>query len=137
MYNDIITGFVYLAVFLFAYLIGSFRTFKDKEDIDSILKKSDLAMKNNSLKILNDFAKKLEAVNYENAKLVNEQNAQTVIAINTQIDNLNKMSELLANINLTLKSQTELYERISMLQKIIVKKKNIGKSKSIDPDTIV
>ena len=125
MYSDVIIILTYLFVFQIAYFIGSYSNSKDKEDVKNILRSSTMAMKSDSLKILTDFKDNLEAINYENIKIINEQNAEAVSAINRQIRELNGVSELLANINLTLKSQSELYERINMLQKIIVKKKNI------------
>lgn len=125
MDNSFIIFSTNIGIFLLGYFLGQYRKSTDKEEIEDILNISREEMSRNFGFILDEFQKKLEVINYENSKSINVQNEQAMNTFNHQIEVFNKVFQLLSDVNSTLESQTELYQRINMLQKIIVKKKKL------------
>jgi hypothetical protein len=120
---DIALYVINIILFILGFIFGKYRTKKDKIDIENTLNLSSRKFSNNLFKILNDFNINIEDLNQKNSNLINENNKKAIRTLNNQIDQLNILNKTLSNMYESLSAQTELYQRINMLQKIIVKKK--------------
>lgn len=107
---------------LIVYTLGAYRRKKDRKDIARLLSASREAFHRDMIASVNQFTKSLYEINEKNSILINEHNTRTLLVMKSQTNDINQVSSKLIDIDQVLSAQKKCYERVIMLQKVIVKK---------------
>ena len=115
----------FISIAFIGYYLGVHRNEMEVKQIEKIIVDAQAILAQKSLDIINQMIKKYENESVKNTEILIDQNDKAINVISRQTLEINNFNKQLAIIRSDMNEQKELYERISMLQKIIVKKKKL------------